>query len=105
MVANIKFEVDMLVGALFPNDQGEGKHILREKHRIIEKQLEQRRQEKWKKFIDQPNYCYYVMNENAGEKSVIEPTQIIDRMESVDSIKSCTKKLLFTKGRKKVMQK
>ena len=43
--------VVMSVKALFPNDQGEVKNILRENNRNTEKQLEQRRQKKWKKFI------------------------------------------------------
>ena len=95
--------VVMSVKALFPNDQGEVKNILRENNRNTQKQLEQRREKKWKKFIDRPNYGYYVPNENPDEKSVIEPTQIIERMQSVDNVKSeCTKILLFAKGRKKL---
>ena len=43
--------VVMSVKALFPNDQGEVKNILRENNRNTEKQLGQRRQKKWKKFI------------------------------------------------------
>ena len=58
MVAKIQFEVDMSIKALFPDDQGEVKNILREKHQNVEKQLKQRRQKKWKKFIDRPNYGY-----------------------------------------------
>ena len=81
MVAKIQFEVDMSIKALFPNDQREVKNILREKNQNIEKQLERRRQKKWKKFIDQPNYGYYIPNENLGEKSVIELPQIIDRVQ------------------------
>ena len=46
MVAKIQFEVDMSIKALFPNDQGEVKNILREKNQNIEKQLEQRRRKK-----------------------------------------------------------
>ena len=41
----------MLVKALFPNCQGKVKNILSENNRNTEKQLEQRRQKKWKKFI------------------------------------------------------
>ena len=46
MVAKIQFEVDMSIEALFPNDQGEVKNILREKNQNLEKQLEQRRRKK-----------------------------------------------------------
>ena len=94
--------VVMSVKALFPNDQGEVKNILRENNRNTEKQLEQRREKKWKKFIDRPNYGYYVPNENPDEKSVIEPTQIIERMQSVDNIKSeLHKNIAVCKGKKK----
>ena len=48
--------VVMSVKALFPNDQGEVKNILRENNRNTEKQLEQHREKKWKKFIDRSNY-------------------------------------------------
>ena len=88
MVAKIQFEVDMSIKALFPNDKGEVKNILREKNQNIEKQLERRRRKKWKKFIDRPNYGYYIPNENPGEKSVIEPPQIINRVQSTDNIRS-----------------
>ena len=83
MVAKIKFEVDISIKALFPNDQGEVKNILREKNQNIEKQLKQRRQKKWKKFTFRPNYGYYVPNEKLGEKSVIDPTKMIDRFNSL----------------------
>ena len=88
MVGKIQFEVDMSIKDLFPNDQGKVKNILREKNQNIEKQLEQRRQKKWKKFTDWPNCGYYILNENPGEKSVIEPSQIIDRIQSIDNVKS-----------------
>ena len=39
MIAKIQFIVAMSVKALFPNDQGEVKNILREKNHNIEKQL------------------------------------------------------------------
>ena len=39
MVAKIKFEVDMSIKALFPDDQGEVKNVLREKNQNIEKQM------------------------------------------------------------------
>ena len=41
------------------------------------------RQKKWKKFIVQWSYGYYVPNENPGEKSVIEPTQIMPSTEDI----------------------
>ena len=44
MVAKIQFEVDMSMKALFLNDQGEVKNILREKNQKIEKQLKQQKQ-------------------------------------------------------------
>ena len=74
MVAKIQLEVDMSMKALSPNHRGgvKKKRILREKNQNIEKQLKQRRQNKWKKFIDRPNYGYYLTNEKAREKSVIE---------------------------------
>ena len=46
MVAKMQFEVDMSIRALFPNDQGEVKNILREKNQNIEKQLKQPRHKK-----------------------------------------------------------
>ena len=88
MVAKIQFQVDMSIKALFPNDQREVENIVREKNHNMKKQLKQRRKKKWKKFIDRPNYGYYVRNENMSEKSVIETTQIIDRMRSADTVKS-----------------
>ena len=68
----------MSIKALFPNDQGKIKNILREKNQNIEKQLKQHRQRKWKKFNYWPNYGYYVPNENLVEKSVIDPAKRID---------------------------
>ena len=44
MVAKIQFEVDMSTKALFLNDQGKVKNILREKNQKIEKQLKQHKQ-------------------------------------------------------------
>ena len=88
MAAKTQFEVDMSIKALFPNDQREVKNILREKNQNKKKQLEQRMQKKWKKFIERPNYGYYTPGENPGDKSVTEPRQIIDRMHSVDNLKS-----------------
>ena len=106
MAAKTQFEVDMSIKALFPNDQREVKNILREKNQNKEKQLEQRMQKKWKKFIERPNYGYYTPGENPGEKSVTEPPQIIDRMHSVDNLKSeLHKNITVCKGKKKVMQK
>ena len=85
MAAKTQFEVDMSIKALFLNDQREVKNILREKNQNKEKQ---RMQKKWKKFIERPNYGYYTPGENPGDKSVTEPPQIIDRMHSVDNLKS-----------------
>ena len=77
------------------------RNILREKNQNIEKQLEQRKKKKWKKFIDQPNYGYYILNENPGEKSVIEPPQIIDRVQSTDNLRSKShKNVTVRKGKK-----
>ena len=102
MIAKIKFEVDMSIKALFPNDQGENKDILGEKNENIEKQLKQRRQKKWKKFIDRPNYGYYVPNENPGEKSVIDPTKMIDRIQPVNDVKrELHKNITVRRGKKK----
>ena len=42
----------MSIKTLFQNDQGEVNNILREKNQNIWKQLKQRRQKKWQKFID-----------------------------------------------------
>ena len=44
MVAKIQFEVDISMKALFLNDQGKVKNILREKNQKIEKQLKQHKQ-------------------------------------------------------------
>ena len=44
MVAKIQFEVDISTKALFLNDQGKVKNILREKNQKIEKQLKQHKQ-------------------------------------------------------------
>ena len=47
-------------------------------------------------------YGYYVPNENPGEKSVIEPTQIIDGMQSVNNVKSeLHKSITVREGKKK----
>ena len=46
MVAKVQFIVVKLIKALFPNNEGQVKNILREKNRNIEKQLKQRRQKK-----------------------------------------------------------
>ena len=102
MVAKIQFEVDMSIKALFPDDQGEVKNILREKNQNIEKQLKQRRQKKWKKFIDRPNYGYYVPNKNPGEKSVIDPTKMMDRIQPVNDVKrELHKNITVRRGKKK----
>ena len=42
MVAKMPFIVAMLIKALFPNDRGEVKNILREKNRNVEKQLKKK---------------------------------------------------------------
>ena len=102
MVAKIRFEVDMSIKALFPNNQVEVKNILREKNQNIAKQLKQRRQRKWKKFIDRPNYAYYLPNENPGEKSVIDPTKRIDRIQPVNNVKrELHKNITVRRGKKK----
>ena len=102
MVAKIQFEVDMSIKALFPDDQGEVKKILREKNENIEKQLKQRRQIKWMKFIDRRSYGYYVPNDNPGEKSVIDPTKMIDRIQPVNDIKrELHKNITVRRGKKK----
>ena len=94
----MQFIVVMSIKALFPNYQGEVKNILREKNRNIEKQLKK----KWKKFIVRPNYRYSEPNENLGEKSVTEPTQINGSMQSVDNAKSEKhKNIAARKGKKK----
>ena len=78
------------------------RNILREQNQNIEKQLEQRKKKKWKMFIDQPNYGYYTLNENPGEKSVIELPQIIDRVQSTDNLRSEPhKNVTVCKGKKK----
>ena len=61
VVAKVQFVVVKSINALFPNDEGQVKNILREKNRNIGKQLKQRRQKKWKKFTDWLNYDYYVL--------------------------------------------
>ena len=77
----------MSIKTLFQNDQGEVNNILREKNQNIWKQLKQRRQKKWEKFIDRLNYGYYVPDENPGEKSVIDHTKMIDRIQPVNDVK------------------
>ena len=42
MVAKMPFIVAMSIKALFPNDQGEVKNILKEKNRNVEKQLKKK---------------------------------------------------------------
>ena len=102
MVAKIQFEVNMSIKALFSNDQGEVKNILREKNQNIKKQLERRRRKKWKEFIDWPNYGYYIPNENSDEKSVIEPPQITDKVLSTDNVRSeLHENATIRKGKKK----
>ena len=44
-------------------------------------------------------------NENPGKNSVIEPTVIINRVQSVDNVTSCKKILLFIKRKKGVLKK
>ena len=61
MVAKVQFIVVKSIKSLFPNDEGQLKNILGEKNRNIGKQLKQRRQKKWEKFIDRLNYDYYVL--------------------------------------------
>ena len=48
---------------------------------------------------------YTMPNEKPGKNSVTEPTVIINRVQSVDNVTSCTKILLFIKRRKTVMKK
>ena len=102
MVAKIQFEVGMLIKALFSNDQGEVKNFLRENNQNKEKQLKQRIQKKQKKFTGQPNYGYYVPNENPGEKSVIDPTKMTDRIRPVNDVKKeLRKNITVRRGKKK----
>ena len=61
MVAKVQFIVVKSIKSLFPNDEGQLKNISGEKNRNIGKQLKQRRQKKWEKFIDRLNYDYYVL--------------------------------------------
>ena len=42
MVAKMPFIVAMSIKALFPNDQGEVKNILKEQNRKVEKQLKKK---------------------------------------------------------------
>ena len=53
-----------------------------------------------------PNYGCYVPIENQVEKSVIEPTQNIDRMQSADNVISeLHKNSTVCKEKEEVMQK
>ena len=57
--ANMQFEVDNSVNALFPEDQEEVRKHLKEKNRKLKEKLKNRREKKWKKFTYRPNYGYY----------------------------------------------
>ena len=59
IIAKIQFEVENSVNALFPEDQEEVKKYLKEKSHNLKEQLKKRREKKWKKFTNRPNYGYY----------------------------------------------
>ena len=54
------------------------------------------------KFTDRSNYVYYVPNEKPGEKSVIDPSKMIDRIQPVNNVKSeFHKNITVRRGKKK----
>ena len=55
----IQFEVDNPVNALFPEDQGKVRKLLKEKNRKLKKKLKKRREKKLRKFANRSNYGYY----------------------------------------------
>ena len=58
--------------------------------------------EEVEKFTDRPNYVYYVPNEKPGEKSIIDPSKMIDRIQPVNNVKSeFHKKITVRRGKKK----
>ena len=59
IIAKIQFEVENSVNALFPEDQEEVKKYLKKKSHNLKEQIKKRREKKWKKFTNRPNYGYY----------------------------------------------
>ena len=59
IIAKIQLEVDNAVNALFPEDQEEFRKHLKENNRNLKEKLKERREKKWKKFTNRPNYGYY----------------------------------------------
>ena len=59
IITKFQFEVDNSVNALFPEDQEEIIKHLKENNRKLKEKLKNRRERKWKKFTNRPNYGYY----------------------------------------------
>ena len=59
IMAMIQFKVDNSVNALFPEGQEEVRKHLKEKNHKLKEKLKKRREKKWKKFTNHPNYGYY----------------------------------------------
>ena len=84
IIAKIQFEVDNSVNALFPEDQEGVINHLKEKNHKLKEKLKKRREKKWKKFTNRPNYGYYSRKSDLPHQQVLvsSPEEVVGASDS-----------------------
>ena len=84
IITKFQFEVDNSVNALFPEDQEKIIKHLKENNRKLKEKLKNRRERKWKKFINGPNYGYYSPKVDPPHKQVLvsSPKEVVAANDS-----------------------
>ena len=84
IIAKIQFEVDNSVNALFPEDQEGVINHLKEKNHKLKEKLKKRREKKWKKFTNRPNYGYYSRKGDLPHQQVLvsSPEEVVGASDS-----------------------
>ena len=106
VIAKIQLEVDSSVNSEYPeNAKVEAKRLLdRNKH--LEKTLEQRRKNKWKKFTDRVDYGYFKPRDMTQLQETGGITEELDQKEvtvDADSIKGVERKRTYAEVLSKVV--
>ena len=84
IIAKIQFEVDNSVNPLFPGDQEEVRKHLKDKNGKLKEKLKKRREKKWKKFTNHPNYGYYLPKGDPPHQKVLvsSPEEVVEANDS-----------------------
>ena len=84
IMAMIQFKVDNSVNALFPEGQEEVRKHLKEKNHKLKEKLKKRREKKWKKFTNHPNYGYYSPKGDPPHQQVLvsSPEEVVAANDS-----------------------